>query len=260
MSEADLNFHFTLLVRVVFVTENARFGFPRPQTKLKRYRMSNFTPAQQRNALIYLVLFHLVIIASSNYLVQLPFTIFGLHTTWGAFTFPFIFLATDLTVRIFGARLARKIIFLVMLPALAVSYFLSVVFFEGQFQGFSHLGEFNLFVARIAIASFMAYLLGQIMDVHVFNRLRQMKQWWVAPTCSTLFGNALDTIAFFAIAFYQSPDPFMAEHWTEIALVDYGFKLVISLGLFVPMYGVLLNYLIKKLTAVNPDFKVSTAA
>ncbi|MCV6069840.1 hypothetical protein OFP26_30145, partial [Escherichia coli] len=66
--------------------------------------------------------------------------------------------------------------------------------------------------------------------------------------------------AFFAIAFYQSPDPFMAEHWTEIALVDYGFKLVISLGLFVPMYGVLLNYLIKKLTAVNPDFKVSTAA
>lgn len=130
MSEADLNFRFTLLVRVVFVNENARFGFPRPQTKLKRYRMSNFTPAQQRNALIYLVLFHLVIIASSNYLVQLPFTIFGLHTTWGAFTFPFIFLATDLTVRIFGAQLARKIIFLVMLPALAVSYFLSVVFFE----------------------------------------------------------------------------------------------------------------------------------
>jgi uncharacterized PurR-regulated membrane protein YhhQ (DUF165 family) len=51
----------------------------------------------------------------------------------------------------------------------------------------------------------------------------------------------------------------MAEHWTEIALVDYGFKLIISLGLFVPMYGVLLNYLIKKLTAVNPDFKVTTS-
>ncbi len=58
----------------------------------------------------------------------------------------------------------------------------------------------------------------------------------------------------FAVAFYQSPDPFMAEHWTEIALVDYGFKLIISLGLFVPMYGVLLNYVVKKLTAVNPDF------
>ncbi|CAM4454809.1 7-cyano-7-deazaguanine/7-aminomethyl-7-deazaguanine transporter [Vibrio agarivorans] len=221
--------------------------------------MSNFTPAQQRNALIYLVLFHLGIIASSNYLVQLPFTVMGFHTTWGAFTFPFIFLATDLTVRIFGAQLARRIIFLVMLPALIVSYGLSVLFFEGQFQGFGHLTEFNLFVARIAAASFMAYLLGQILDVHVFNRLRQLKQWWVAPTCSTLFGNALDTLAFFAIAFYQSPDAFMAEHWVEIALVDYVFKIVISLGLFVPMYGVLLNYLTKKLTTVEDETVQATA-
>ncbi|MFH0255699.1 7-cyano-7-deazaguanine/7-aminomethyl-7-deazaguanine transporter [Vibrio rumoiensis] len=209
-----------------------------------------YTDQQQNKALFWLVIFHLVVIASSNYLVQIPFTIFGLHTTWGAFTFPFIFLATDLTVRIFGAGMARKIIFWVMLPALAISYVLSVMFFEGKFQGMAQLGVFNLFVARIAIASFMAYLLGQIMDVHVFNRLRQLKQWWVAPTCSTLFGNALDTIAFFSIAFYMSSDPFMAEHWTEIALVDYSVKLIISLGLFVPMYGVLLNYLMKKLTTV----------
>ena len=222
--------------------------------------MSSFSLAQQRKALLVLTLFHLVVIASSNYLVHLPFSVFGFHTTWGAFTFPFIFLATDLTVRIFGAQLARKIIFWVMLPALAVSYVLSVLFFEGQFQGFSHLSEFNLFVARIAIASFMAYLLGQILDVHVFNRLRQMKQWWIAPTCSTLLGNALDTIAFFSIAFYQSSDPFMAENWVEIALVDYSFKLIISLGLFVPMYGVLLNYLVKKITAVNPNFRVLGAS
>lgn len=221
--------------------------------------MSTFTPAQQRNALSFLVVFHLVIIASSNYLVQIPFTLFGFHTTWGAFTFPFIFLATDLTVRIFGAKMARSIIFFVMLPALAVSYFLSVIFFEGQYQGFSQLGEFNLFVARIAIASFMAYLLGQILDVHVFNRLRPLKQWWVAPTCSTLFGNAIDTLAFFAIAFYHSPDAFMAEHWTEIALVDYGVKLVISLGLFVPMYGVLLNYLIRKLTSEGHQLATSAS-
>jgi len=218
--------------------------------------MSSFSLAQQRKALLLLVLFHLAIIASSNYLVQLPFTVFGFHTTWGAFTFPFIFLATDLTVRIFGAQLARKIIGWGMLPALAVSYGLSVLFFEGQFQGFAHLGEFNLFVARIAIASFMAYLLGQILDIYVFNRLRQMRQWWIAPTCSTLLGNALDTVAFFSIAFYQSPDPFMAEHWVEIALVDYGFKLVISLGLFVPIYGVLLNYLVKKITAIRSEFRV----
>ncbi|MCG7584142.1 7-cyano-7-deazaguanine/7-aminomethyl-7-deazaguanine transporter [Photobacterium sp. OFAV2-7] len=217
--------------------------------------VSQFSLAQQRKALSFLVLFHLLIIASSNYLVQLPFTIFGFHTTWGAFTFPFIFLATDLTVRIFGAAMARQIILRVMLPALAISYVLSVLFYQGEYQGWSHLGEFNLFVARIAIASFMAYLLGQIMDVSVFNRLRQTKQWWVAPSCSTIFGNALDTVAFFAIAFYNSPDPFMAENWVEIALVDYSFKLIISLGLFVPMYGVLLNYLIKRLTTITPKLE-----
>ena len=213
---------------------------------------SQFSPAQQRKALSFLVVFHLLIIASSNYLVQLPFTVFGFHTTWGAFTFPFIFLATDLTVRIFGAGMARKIILRVMVPALVISYGLSVLFYQGEYQGLSHLGEFNLFVARISMASFMAYLLGQIMDVSVFNRLRQTQQWWVAPTCSTLLGNALDTLAFFSIAFYNSPDPFMAANWVEIALVDYSFKLIISLGLFVPMYGVLLNMLIKHLTTLSP--------
>lgn len=217
--------------------------------------MNQFSFAQQRKALLCLVIFHLVIITSSNYLVQIPFTLFGFHTTWGAFTFPFIFLATDLTVRIFGADMARRIILRVMMPALLVSYVLSVVFFEGTFQGLAPLAEFNLFVARIAIASFMAYVLGQILDVHVFNRLRQTKQWWVAPACSTVIGNALDTIAFFGIAFYQSSDPFMAANWTEIALVDYGFKLLISLGLFVPMYGVLLNYLISRLTTVETDYQ-----
>ncbi|KJF93188.1 hypothetical protein UB33_16145 [Photobacterium angustum] len=217
----------------------------------------SFTPQQQRKALGYLVLFHLLVIASSNYLVQIPFTVFGYHTTWGAFTFPFIFLATDLTVRIFGAGMARKIIFRVMMPALLVSYLLSVLFFQGEYQGLGHLTEFNLFVARIAIASFMAYLLGQILDVSVFNRLRQLKQWWIAPTASTIFGNAIDTIAFFGIAFYHSPDPFMAANWTEIALVDYSFKLIISLGLFVPIYGVLLNYLIDKLTTLSPQTLVA---
>ena len=108
-------------------------------------------------------------------------------------------------------------------------------------------------VARIAAASFMAYMLGQILDIHLFNRLRQTKKWWVAPSCSTLFGNAIDTLAFFAIAFYNSPDAFMAENWKEIALVDYAFKLVISLGLFVPMYGVLLNYVVSRITKVDAN-------
>ena len=209
--------------------------------------MNPFTTVQRKKALVWLSLFHLLVITSSNYLVQLPISIFGFHTTWGAFSFPFIFLATDLTVRIFGAPLARRIIFAVMVPALVISYGISALFYMGEWQGFAALGTFNLFVARIAIASFMAYALGQILDVHVFNRLRQSRHWWLAPTASTLFGNISDTVAFFFIAFWRSPDPFMAAHWGEMALVDYSFKVLISIIFFLPMYGVLLNMLLKRL-------------
>ena len=209
--------------------------------------MNPFTTVQRKKALVWLSLFHLLVITSSNYLVQLPISIFGFHTTWGAFSFPFIFLATDLTVRIFGAPLARRIIFAVMVPALVISYAISALFYMGEWQGFAALGSFNLFVARIAVASFMAYALGQILDVHVFNRLRQSRRWWLAPTASTLFGNISDTVAFFFIAFWRSPDPFMAAHWGEIALVDYSFKVLISIIFFLPMYGVLLNMLLKRL-------------
>jgi uncharacterized integral membrane protein (TIGR00697 family) len=218
----------------------------------------NLTSFQYQTALIRLSLFHILIIASSNYLVQLPITIFGFHTTWGAFSFPFIFLATDLTVRIFGAELARRIILMVMLPALAVSYVLTVLFFEGQYQGVGQLTTFNLFVARIALASFMGYLIGQLMDIIVFNRLRQMHSWWVAPAASTVFGNLVDTISFFSVAFWKSSDPFMAEHWVEIATVDYSFKLLISIGLFVPLYGVLLRYLVRKLVG-EPGLQLQTS-
>ena len=209
--------------------------------------MNPFTTVQRKKALVWLSLFHLLVITSSNYLVQLPVSIFGFHTTWGAFSFPFIFLATDLTVRIFGAPLARRIVFAVMIPALMISYVISSLFYMGEWQGFGALAHFNLFVARIAAASFMAYALGQILDVHVFNRLRQNRRWWLAPTASTLFGNISDTLAFFFIAFWRSTDPFMADHWVEIALVDYSFKVLISIVFFLPMYGVLLNMLLKKL-------------
>ena len=209
--------------------------------------MSPFTTVQRKKALIWLSLFHLLVITSSNYLVQLPISIFGFHTTWGAFSFPFIFLATDLTVRIFGAPLARRIILAVMIPALLISYGVSALFYMGEWQGFAALTSFNLFVARIAAASFMAYALGQILDVHVFNRLRQNRRWWLAPTASTFFGNVSDTLAFFFIAFWRSPDPFMAAHWGEIAIVDYCFKVLISIVFFLPMYGMLLNMLLKKL-------------
>ncbi|MFQ1017848.1 7-cyano-7-deazaguanine/7-aminomethyl-7-deazaguanine transporter [Gilliamella sp. BG7] len=210
----------------------------------------SFTRKQKQKALYWLAFFHILVIASSNYLVQIPFEIFGFQTTWGAFTFPFIFLTTDLTIRIYGASLARKIIFVVMIPALLFSYLISVLFFETHWIGLSALTEFNSFVFRIALASFAAYLVGQLMDITVFNYLRKNKSWWVAPTASAIFGNGIDTIVFFAIAFYQSNDEFMANHWIEISLMDYSFKILICGLFFLPLYGVILNFILKKLVAM----------
>ncbi len=209
----------------------------------------------RRATLAGLIAFHILIIIASNYLVQLPMTLFGWHTTWGAFSFPFIFLATDLTVRLLGKSSARRVIARVMIPALVASYVVSVLFHQGVFGGLAALGEFNLFVFRIAVASFLAYALGQIIDIQVFDRLRRLRQWWVAPSASTVFGNLLDTFVFFSIAFWRSDDPFMAANWVEIASVDYVIKLIISLALFVPLYGMLLNAIIRLL----PGQRTSTA-
>lgn len=218
---------------------------------------------QKRRTLFLLSFFHIFIITASNYLVQIPFQItiplsvvgfsddFTFHSTWGALSFPFIFLATDLTVRVFGAKEARWIITVVMFPALIISYIVSTLFSDTQYQGLSALATFNVFVFRIAFASFSAYVFGQLLDVIVFNRLRQLKIWWIAPTSSMIFGSMADTFLFFLIAFYASSDPFMAEHWVELGTVDYLSKLAIGVLLFVPAYGVLLNMILKKLAQIT---------
>ena len=213
---------------------------------------TSFTPAQRRKALWWLSFWHILVIASSNVLVQFPFTLWGVHTTWGAFSFPFIFLTTDLTVRVFGAPLARRIIFCVMGPALAVSYAASVLFAHGQWAGWGALATANGFVARIALASFGAYVAGQLLDITVFARLRRHARWWVAPTAAAIVGNAVDTAVFFAGAFQGSSNPFMAQHWPEIAWVDYGVKITVSGLFFLPLYGVLLATLLRRLTQLSP--------
>ena len=200
----------------------------------------------QRLALV-LAVFHILIVASSNYLVQFPITVFGFKATWGAFTFPFIFLATDLTVRLFGPRLGRQIIFYAMFPALVVSYLITVGFRNGVWLGFDAFFQFDLFVARIAIASFAAYVVGQILDVYVFNKLRQHKQWWHAPFASAIFGNLMDTFVFFTIAFYKTSDTYLADNLVEIATVDYIFKMIINALFFLPLYKVILNQVMKRL-------------
>ena len=202
-----------------------------------------FTDAHRRRALFILAVFHVTVIAASNYLVQIPFQIFGFHTTWGTFSFPLVYLATDLTVRIFGQVQARLIIFRAMFPALLVSYLVSILFLKGTFQGVAQLADFNVFVFRIAFASFIAYLLGQLLDVTVFAYLRRNRKWWVAPSVQTIIGNLPVTAVFYSAAFWASSDAFMARNWPEIAVIDYCFKIIVSILLFLPAYGLLLSFL-----------------
>ena len=127
------------------------------------------------------------IVVASNILVQF---LFGQWLTWGAFTYPFAFLVTDLTNRFQGAAAARKVV----VAGFVVGVICSLI-------GTQIMGEFGpLVTLRIALGSGLAFLTAQLMDVQVFNRLRK-GSWWRAPLVSTLIGSSLDTILFFTVAF-----------------------------------------------------------
>ena len=183
-----------------------------------------------RKLITYLVLGHCFIIAISNYLVQFPINIFGLDYTIGTFTFPIIVLATDLTVRLSNATNARKVIGYAFIPAFIISYI---------FADF-----------RIAIASVLAYSIGQLLDVIVFSKVRDRvgddgfnlsSHWYLAPVVSTFFAQLIDTYLFYGVAFYNSADDFMRENWDLIAFNDFILKLVVCYLAFLPIYVLILN-------------------
>jgi len=183
-----------------------------------------------RKLITYLVLGHCFIIAISNYLVQFPINIFGLDYTIGTFTFPIIVLATDLTVRLSNARNARKVIGFAFIPAFIISYI---------FADF-----------RIAIASVLAYSIGQLLDVFVFSKVRDRvgddgfnlsSYWYLAPVVSTFFAQLIDTYLFYGVAFYNSTDDFMRENWDLIAFNDFILKLAVCYLAFLPIYVLILN-------------------
>ncbi|WP_231861949.1 7-cyano-7-deazaguanine/7-aminomethyl-7-deazaguanine transporter [Legionella hackeliae] len=186
-----------------------------------------------------LIMAHITIIALSNTLVQYPFTFLGFKTTWGAFSYPLIFILTDLTVRLLGQKIAKKVVYFAMLPGLVCSYLISNAYAQNA------LLSYNEVALRIAFASFLAYVFGQLLDITVFQKLRNQTKWWVAPGVSNIFGNVFDTYCFFFIAFYQSSDVFLSAHWMEIATVDLVFKLLISLISFLPLYGLILKLLLQ---------------
>ncbi|MCV6585833.1 MAG: queuosine precursor transporter [Marinibacterium sp.] len=180
------------------------------------------------------------IVVASNILVQF---LFGQWLTWGAFTYPLAFLVTDLTNRLYGAREARKVVFV----GFVVGVICSLI-------GTQIMGEFGpLVTLRIALASGLAFLTAQMLDVGIFSALRDGK-WWRAPLASTLIGSSVDTAIFFTIAFSAGLSwiepandvawanealPILgagpvAPLWVSLALADWMVKLSLALIALIP--------------------------
>jgi uncharacterized PurR-regulated membrane protein YhhQ (DUF165 family) len=146
-----------------------------------------------------------LILAASNYLVEIPI---GNWLTWGAFTYPFSFLASELMNRFYGAHQARQVVYVGFLVAVILA--------------------FSWMNPRIAIASSTAFLMGQLLDISVFNRFRK-RSWWIAPGLASVSASIVDTLIFFSIAFAGTTVP-----WIQLAVGDLCIKLVMDLGLLLP--------------------------
>ena len=187
-----------------------------------------------KSMMLKLAFLHVVVITISNALVNIPVEIGGIKLTWAAFTFPLVVLATDLTVRMLGKNIARATI--AAAYPLAIIGSIAVVLAEGAPESVA---------MRIGFASATAYAVGTFLDVYVFQYLREnwSKQWWLAPALSTVVANIIDTYTFFAVAFNNSADEYMAANWVEIAGSQVVLKIIVGLVLFLPAYGVLLRSL-----------------
>jgi queuosine precursor transporter len=184
-----------------------------------------------------LVALHIFVIVISNALVSIPVEILGVKLTWAAFVYPLVILATDLTVRLIGKGIARATI--AAAYPLAIIGSIAVVLLEGAPESVA---------LRIGFGSATAYLIGCLLDVYVFQYVREKftQQWWAAPALSMVVANFIDSYVFFSIAFQGGADEYMAVHWPEIALSQSILKIVVGFIIFLPAYGLLLNYLKKR--------------
>ena len=172
-----------------------------------------------------LALLMAVVVALSNYLVQFPVNYIGLQDifTYGAFSYPIAFLITDLANRRYGKTVARKIVYIGFILGITLT-----LYFSTDFS--------NLISKRIAIGSGTAFLIAQLLDVQVFDRLRK-EVWFLAPLVSSLIGSTIDTFLFFSIAFYGTE-----VNWITLALGDLFVKISVALLMLVP-FRLLLSHI-----------------
>ena len=180
---------------------------------------------------------HVIIIAISNYLVQFKISIAGNPLAVAAFTFPLVVVLTDLTVRMLGKETGRAVITLAFIPAIIAS--ILVVGLGGAPWSTAF---------RIGLGSGVAYFVSNILDVYVFQYFREKyKTWWIAPSLSAVVSTFIDTYAFFFTAFYKGANEFMAANWHIVATNNSISKIIVSLLVILPAYGVLLSYLQRRI-------------
>ena len=157
------------------------------------------------------------VVLISNYLVQFPVKYYGLENilTYGAFSYPIAFLITDLANRSFGKIIARRIVYFGFTIGILFTLIFSTNFTD-------------LISIRIAIGSGIAFIVAQLLDVQIFDKLRR-KTWFVAPLFSSLIGSTVDTFLFFSISFYGTGVP-----WITLSLGDLGVKIFIALIMLIP--------------------------
>tara|TARA_B100000035_G_scaffold212401_1_gene182020 strand:+ start:1924 stop:2475 length:552 start_codon:yes stop_codon:yes gene_type:complete len=176
-----------------------------------------------RKAFLILSILMGMVVLLSNYLVQFPINYYGLNEilTYGAFSYPVAFLITDLANRFYGKSIANKIV-----------YF---GFFIGVSSTFLFSTNFNdLISVRIAFGSGTAFIVAQLLDVQIFDRLRKRK-WFIAPLTSSLIGSTVDTLLFFSISFYATGVP-----WITLSIGDLLVKFIVALIMLLP-FRILLN-------------------
>ena len=189
------------------------------------------------NLITSLVVTHIFIITLSNVLVAIPLNIYGFKLTWAAFSFPLVVVTTDLTIRLLGKSIARKTI--TFSYPLAIISSVLIIYFEGNLISIA---------LRIGLASATAYALGILIDIYAFQLIREKYSiWWIAPALSTIISNIIDSYTFFYTAFSNSSDKYMSLNWFEIAGTQTILKILIGLIFFLPVYGILLSYIQKRI-------------
>ena len=187
--------------------------------------------------MFFLVLIQISIITISNFLVSIPIEIYGFKLTLSAFSFPIVILAIDLTIRVLGKSIARATI--TFSYPFAIISSIGVLLIEGSSESLAF---------RIGFASATAYGVSTLLDVYIFQIIREKyKTWWLAPSISTVFANIIDTYVFFFTAFSNSSDEYMSTNWIEIAGTQTLIKIIIGLLFFLPFYGIMLNFILKKI-------------